>query len=1026
MHKFSKIVILFLFFTGASNAQQTEFYHEPDRLYKQAMELFNKEKYSAARETFDNYLAVDDASTANSMNAYYYKAVCAYELFHPDAAALFSTYVDDYPESLKSSLAHFYLARINYREKKYRNAIPHFEKTDIYYLNNDEIAEYYFKIGYCYFVKKDYEKASKSFNEITRVESRYQTAAQYYFAHIAYVNDNYNTALESFNKLTSSETFGPIVPYYIAQIYFEQQKYEELISFAKPLVESGNLDNKKEVTRLLAEAYYMKGDYKNALAFFERYKADSPTINREDYYSIGYCNFKQGQYQRGIDNLQKVVNIEDSLTQNAYYNLALCFLKLDNKQSARNAFEFASKSDYTPTVKEKSLFNYAKLSYELNFQSVAVNAFRNYISKYPKGTSIDEANELLAGLYLTTHNYKDALAALESIMNKSTSAKTAYQKVAYFRGVEFFNDGDRDKAINMFEKAIINDNDPVLRAQAMYWKAEALYAQNKFEAAIKQYRIYIFNPGSINTPMYNLANYNMGYCYFKMANYEESQTWFRKYNKNKEGTDKERRDDANIRTGDCFYAMRQFDNAMDFYNEAITAKSSSADYAMFQKGIIMGIQNNQSGKAATIDLLLAQYPKSKYKPDALFESGRVAMALSNNEKAYASFNRLMSEYPASNYNSKALLNIGLLQYTDKQDEKALVTYKQVISKYPGTGEATEALNGVKNIYVSNGKPDEYFTYIQTVPNTSVSSGAQDSITYEAAEQRYLKGNFPEAAVDFNNYLSHFPNGAFRLNATFYKAECDYRNKNYEVALIAYEEIVGKPKNIYTEKSLVKAGLIQFRNAKYEQAIVHFKKLEETGDLLDNILTAQTGLMRSYDLTSQPEMAITYAQKLIASDKAPMEIVNEAHLVYGRGSMESGDLTTAQREMTLIAKQSGEVGAEAKFDLALIQYKLRNYKSSKDKCFEVINAVPSYNYWIGKSFLLLADNYLALGDTFQAKHTLKSIVDNYEKDPSDKEDIRDVATTKLNALLEKEREGSMIEEEKGLKPEEDLSNENKNQ
>ena len=284
----------------------------------------------------------------------------------------------------------------------------------------------------------------------------------------------------------------------------------------------------------------------------------------------------------------------------------------------------------------------------------------------------------------------------------------------------------------------------------------------------------------------------------------------------------------------------------------------------------------------------------------------------------------------------------------------------------------------------------------------------------------------DAAADFSNYLSRFPDGAFRLNATFYKAECDYRNKNYASALTAYEEIIAKPKNIYTEKSLVTAASIQLRNSKMNEAIILYKKLEETADLLDNIMTAQAGLMICYNKTEQREEAITYAQKIISSDKASKEMVNEAHLIYGRSSMESGDFVTAQKEMSVIAKQSGEAGAEAKYDLALIQNKLQNFKSSKDKCFEVINAVPSYNYWIGKSFILLADNYIALGDTFQAKHTLKSIVDNYEKDPGDKEDIKAMATEMLNGLLQKEKSGSMKEEEKSSIPEEDLSNENKNQ
>ena len=1028
MHKLSSIILLSLFFCRIAGAQQTEIYHEPDLLYKKAVELLEKEKYSGARDFFNQYLLVPNGSINNRINGYYYKAVCSYELFRPDAAALFYSFIDEYPESLKNSLAHFYLARINYREKKYRNAIPHFEKTDIYYLNNDEIAEYYFKSGYCYFVKPDLEKASSRFNEIIRVESRYQTAAQYYYAHIAYVNDNYSTALESFKQLSSSESFGPLVPYYITQIYFEQKKYDELIEYARPLLESGSLENKKEVARLVAESYYIKGEYSKALSFFEQYKRESPTLSREDNYSIGYCYLKAGDYQQAVDHLQKVLNTEDSLMQNAYYQLAFCFMKLDNTQSARSAFQFASKNNFIPTVKEASLFNYAKLSFELNFQPVAVNAFRAYTKEYPNGKSIDEANELLARLYLTTHNYKDALAALENIKDKSTGAKAAFQKVAYYRGVEFYNDGNHDKAINMFEKAIVTDIDPVMRAQAMFWKAEALYAQNKFEAAVKQYRIYIFNPGSINTQMYNLANYNMGYCYFKLNNYDEAQVWFRKYLKDKVDDDKVRWDDANIRTADCFYAIRQFDNSLDFYNAAITNKSSSADYALFQKGIILGIQNNLSGKASTMELLLAQYPKSKFKPDALFELGKAAMSQGNNEKAYASFASLMRDHPRSNYNSKVMLNIGLMQYSEKDDEKALQTYKEVISKYPGTNEAAEALNGAKNIYVSIGKPDEYFSYVKTVPNASVSIGAQDSITYEAAEQRYMKGSAEEAAADFSSYLEHYPQGAFRINAVFYKAECDYRNKNYSSALTAYEEIIEQPKNIYTEKSLVKAGMIDFRDQKYDAAIIQFKKLEESADMLDNIITAQTGLMRCYDATGQHEQAITYAQKLIASGKASIEIVNEAHLLYGRSSLETNDLNSAQREMSFIAKQSGEVGAEAKYALALIQHKMQNYKTSKEKCFEVINAVPSYNYWIGKSFILLAENYIALKDTFQAKHTLKSIIDNFERDPSDKEDIRGIALQKLNDLLRNEKEGSMNLEEKAKaeKPEDDLSNEVKNQ
>ncbi|CAN5595944.1 tetratricopeptide repeat protein [soil metagenome] len=1021
MKKILCILIVSIIATISSKAQLTEIYREQDAPYKKAYELFIKEKYSAAKESFDNYLQTGLGTQLNRINAEYYAAVSAYELFHPDVEKRLNSFIELHPESTKAPLAYFYLGRHYYRLKQYRNALPAFEKADVYYLVGDEVAEYYFKTGYCYFNKNENEKAAKNFHEILNVDSKYQTAAQYYYGHIAYSSNNYKTAIEYFSKLDSSATFGPLVPYYITQMYYEQGKYDELIKYAIPILKNRQPQNSSDITRLIAEAYYRKGDYKNAIEWFNQYSALVPAISRDDEYSIGYSKYRGGEFKAAISNFEKVVLVQDSLAQNAYYHLADCFLQMKNKQSARNAFQSAAKLDYNPLIKETSQFNYAKLSYELNFQPVAINAFREFLKNYPKSKYADDANELIAGLFLTTRNYKDALAALDNIKDKNTKAKGAYQKVAYYRGVEFFNDGDKDKAINMFEKAIINDVDPNLRAMAMYWKAETLYAQKKYEAAIKQYRIYIFNPGSVNTGMYNLANYNVGYCNFKLANYSEAATWFRKYLAKKSDTEKPTYDDALIRTGDCSYASRNFDDAMDYYNQAIQNNASSSDYCMFQRGVIQGVQGNSTAKAATMASLLNKYPKSQYKADALYENGKAQMTSGNNDIALSMFNQLLKEYPSGQYRKKAMLNTGLIYYGDKKDEQALDVFKKVITEFPATAESAEALASVKNIYVANGKPDDYFAYVKSIPNASVSAGAQDSITYEAAETRYLKGDFEDAAKDFERYLSQFPNGSYRMNATFYKAESDFRNKNDDAALSGYESIIAQNQNIYTEKSLLKAAGLNFKKKNYSQATEQYIKLEQTADLRDNILAAQQGLMRSYYQSEKYEQTITYAQKLLASDKVSNETQAEAHLLYARSAMKNNDLTTAKKEFTTINKQSSSAGAEAKYNLAYIEYKLANYKSAQTKCFDVINQVPSYDFWIGKSFLLLAENYIALKDTFQATHTLKSIIDGYEKKTDDVEDIRAMAQQRYDEII-KDEELNMLKPEEQPEKETDLSKE----
>ena len=58
-------------------------------------------------------------------------------------------------------------------------------------------------------------------------------------------------------------------------------------------------------------------------------------------------------------------------------------------------------------------------------------------------------------------------------------------------------------------------------------------------------------------------------------------------------------------------------------------------------------------------------------------------------------------------------------------------------------------------------------------------------------------------------------------------------------------------------------------------------------------------------------------------------------------------------------------------------KILNLRSEYDNCeveiFSLIKKFPSYGYWVDKSLILLADNYVAKEDLFQAKITLQNVI-----------------------------------------------------
>ena len=63
----------------------------------------------------------------------------------------------------------------------------------------------------------------------------------------------------------------------------------------------------------------------------------------------------------------------------------------------------------------------------------------------------------------------------------------------------------------------------------------------------------------------------------------------------------------------------------------------------------------------------------------------------------------------------------------------------------------------------------------------------------------------------------------------------------------------------------------------------------------------------------------------------------------------------------------------------------------------INANPSSEYWLAKTFVLWADIFKSKGNVLQAKQTLQSIVDNYDGD----EELIETAKQKLLQLTEEQ-------------------------
>ena len=146
------LLVLMFCFQLEIKAQQSVNYVDEYVSYREALDLFDKEKYGPAQEKFSQAMTfINNTSSEAYKDAKYLHAICAIELFHADAEALLVDFIHQYPESKNIKQAYFNLGKFEFRKKRYDDAIEYFDKIVVSDLEVKQQPEYYFKKGYsCY------------------------------------------------------------------------------------------------------------------------------------------------------------------------------------------------------------------------------------------------------------------------------------------------------------------------------------------------------------------------------------------------------------------------------------------------------------------------------------------------------------------------------------------------------------------------------------------------------------------------------------------------------------------------------------------------------------------------------------------------------------------------------------------------------------------------------------------------------------------------------------------------------------
>ena len=977
-----------------AEAQHTQVFTNPDHYYHEGLELFDREKYGAAQQAFSQYVSLISDNT-KTIDAQYYYALSGLHLLHANAEKLILDFAANYPAHPKASIAYLELGKFYFNKKEYEKSVEYLEKAPSARLDERQLREAEFKLAYSYFAQKQFDKAKVLFDRNKTGDHNFVYASNYYAGYLAYRNGDYAGAKKDLQVAEQNEAYKQIVPYMLTEIYYKEGNTEEVITYGeKVLKQQPEPQNADEIRILVGDGYYKKANYKKALTYFNDYAKGKKKLDNTIAYKLGYANYKTTNYKGAIQYLQPVASQKEILGQNAAYHLGLSYLKDQNKQFALAAFDQARRVDFDKPVTESATLKYAQINYENGNFNESINALGEFRRNFPQSKLSAEADDILSESYLNTSNYGDAVRHIEALSNRSARINETYQRVTYFQAVQLFNDGRFQEALTLLNKSLEHRYDSEIRAASFFLKGEAQSIAQQWNDAIASYGSVFKTSNTSKTDYYVKSRYGIGYAYYNTQQYDKALPHFKAFVADEQAqANPTNLNDATIRLADCYYIQKNYSQALALYDKAIAQKAADADFAYFQKGVIYGIQGKRDQAMESLRTLSSNYPRSQYADEAAYQRAIIDFEAGNYAPAIAGFSNLIETRPDSRLLPNALQKRGVAYSNLNKQTEAQTDFKRILNEYPSSKVAQNALYSLQESLAATNQSAEFDTYLARFKSANPQSGALEGVEFEAAKSLYLSGKYEEAITRLEAYLNAYQTSSYAPDARYFLADAYLKNNDNEAALAKLKEVVTENKSEYVSRAIYRVAELEFENKNYPEAITYYNRLLETAASKKDQSNALMGLMRSYFLTNDYVNTGKIADELIAQGNASLNAYNSALLYKGKATYAAGNLEQALTELSATVGSATDAnGAEAQYLVGEIHYKQKKYKESLNDLFKISSNYSAYEYWLGKAFILIADNYTATNELFQAKATLNSVIEN-----SPNQEIVEEAKAKLNTL-----------------------------
>ncbi len=819
-----------------------------------------------------------------------------------------------------------------YRDGQYPLALQQFKAFISHYPGSHHLDEVTFLAGECLLQERMFDSALSYYQRVME-----QFPGSHYFTQ---------------SELRSGE------------IYLQLKKLDKAEKLLKNvLANSGDKSVKGEASYKLGQLFVARGDYNNAIKYFDLTYEGYPNSEFADYamYGTAWSYGKLSQFDESKKAFAALLAHypNTKLRADAVEKMGECDFFIGNYQQAADEFSDALSLTKDNEIVEPSLYYRGRAFTAVGQPDSARISFREYLNQFPTGDHFQEVCVLYSTLLIAAKSdIPEALHLLGQIKPDDPMYFNARLEAA--RAYEVSGDDDSAESTLL---QLANSSKAESQVARSYYELGKFYFQNKSYRQSQE----AFLLASKDPSLYAEAMKNAAISAAAGSDYANAKLYFLNAISKLKGAQSVK---AHFDYAASLYASHDFAGAAQIYTTAADiapadSEKSEALYMAAESSYRAGMYNRAT---ADYQEYLKSYPAGDHAATAALGVGYSLYFSDHFVEAAKTFQDFINRYPSSPMLSDAYLRMGDCYYYGKDFQRALDIYKSAASLFAGDTSAAYAWYQIGQAYFQLGEYTQSLSAFQFVLGRYATSYVAPEARYAIGWVYFSEKDYTDAISNFSRVTEDYPASDVAARALYSKGDSYYNSGNYESALINYRQLLEKyPTSQYVDNAIVGMQYcltILGRTQEAESVIDDFVRDHPNLPNVDRIYYKKVEYALNQKHYSEAEKDIQeFLAKFPHSTLVPKSLYNlgivEIHL--GKNREASRDLKK------LISKlPSSDYTTAGQVRLAEIYSGEENYAEAEKLLNE---AAAASNVYSTTAQVDLGKLYLQRGDTLRAESNL---------------------------------------------------------